>query len=36
MRAPEGKEIIKRLYGKVDVVLENFKFGTLDKLGLGV
>ena len=35
MRAPEGKEIIKRLYGKVDVVLENFKFGTLDKLGLG-
>ena len=32
---PEGKEVIKRLYGKVDVVLENFKFGTLDKLGLG-
>lgn len=35
MRSPEGKDIIKRLYGKVDVVLENFKFGTLDKLGLG-
>ena len=35
MSEPEGKEVIKRLYGKVDVVLENFKFGTLDKLGLG-
>lgn len=32
---PEGKEIIRRLYGQVDVVLENFKFGTIDKLGLG-
>ena len=32
---PEGKEIIKRLYAKVDVVVENFKFGTIDKLGLG-
>ena len=32
---PEGKEIIKRLYAKVDVVVENFKYGTIDKLGLG-
>ena len=32
---PEGKEIIKKLYAKVDVVVENFKFGTIDKLGLG-
>lgn len=32
---PEGKEIIKKLYAKVDVVLENFKFGTMEKLGLG-
>lgn len=31
----KGKEIIKKLYGKVDVVLENFKYGTIDKLGLG-
>lgn len=31
----EGKEIIKKLYSEVDVVLENFKFGTIDKLGLG-
>lgn len=35
MSEPEGKEVIKKLYGQVDVVLENFKFGTLDKLGLG-
>lgn len=32
---PEGKEIIKKLYAKVDVVVENFKYGTIDKLGLG-
>ena len=35
MRVPKGKEIIRRLYGNVDVVVENFKFGTLDKLDLG-
>ena len=32
---PEGKEIIKKLYEEVDVVVENFKYGTIDKLGLG-
>lgn len=32
---PEGKEIIRKLYAQVDVVLENFKFGTIDKLGIG-
>lgn len=31
----EGKELIKRLYRQADVVLENFKFGTMDKLGVG-
>ena len=35
LNKPEGKEIIKRLYRKTDVVLENFKYGTLDKLGVG-
>lgn len=35
MRTDEGKEIIKKLYAEVDVVVENFKFGTIDKLGLG-
>lgn len=32
---PEGKEVIRKLYPQVDVVLENFKFGTMDKLGIG-
>lgn len=32
---PEGKELIKKLYAKVDVVIENFKQGTIDKLGIG-
>lgn len=30
----DGKELIKKLYVKVDVVIENFKFGTMDKLGI--
>ena len=32
---PEGQALIKRLAEKSDVVLENFKFGGLAKLGLG-
>lgn len=32
---PEGKEIVKKLFAEVDVVLENFKYGTMDKLGVG-
>lgn len=35
LNAEEGKELIKKLYRKVDVVLENFKYGTIDKLGVG-
>lgn len=31
----EGKEIFKRLCSTYDVVLENFKPGTMDRLGLG-
>ena len=31
----EGKAIIRKLYAESDVVLENFKYGTMDKLGLG-
>ena len=34
MREPEGQEIIKSLVKKVDVVLENFKPGTLENWGL--
>lgn len=35
IRTEEGKEIIKRLVKKVDVVCENFKVGTMEKSGLG-
>ena len=35
MRSEEGKDNIKKLFSEVDVVLENFKYGSLDKLGLG-
>lgn len=35
LRSEAGKEIIKKLFAKVDVVVENFKVGTMDKLGLG-
>lgn len=35
LREPRGHEIVKQLVGKVDVVLENFKPGTLEKWGLG-
>ena len=32
---PEGREIIEKLIAKADVVVENFKVGTLDNFGLG-
>lgn len=35
MRTPEGAAIIKRLVGMVDVMVENFQPGTLEKWGLG-
>lgn len=31
----EGKEVAKKLLKDADIVVENFKVGTLDKLGLG-
>ncbi len=31
---PEGQEIVKRLAAKSDVVLENYKVGTLERYGL--
>jgi crotonobetainyl-CoA:carnitine CoA-transferase CaiB-like acyl-CoA transferase len=36
MREEQGQQIIKELAGKVDVVLENFKPGTLERWGLGL
>jgi crotonobetainyl-CoA:carnitine CoA-transferase CaiB-like acyl-CoA transferase len=35
LRLPEGKEIFRKLVEKSDVVLENFRPGTLEKWGIG-
>lgn len=35
MKKPEGKELFKEMVKKADVVLENYRPGTMDKLGLG-
>jgi len=32
---PQGKELVCRLAARADVLLENYKVGTLDKFGLG-
>jgi crotonobetainyl-CoA:carnitine CoA-transferase CaiB-like acyl-CoA transferase len=35
LKAPEGREIFLSLVPKFDVIAENFKPGTMDRLGLG-
>lgn len=35
LRAPEGAELFKKLVAESDVVVENFRPGTLEKWGLG-
>jgi crotonobetainyl-CoA:carnitine CoA-transferase CaiB-like acyl-CoA transferase len=35
LKAPAGVAILKRLAARSDVVLENFRTGTMEKLGLG-
>ncbi len=35
LKAPEGREILRRLAKKSDVLLENFRTGTMERLGLG-
>jgi crotonobetainyl-CoA:carnitine CoA-transferase CaiB-like acyl-CoA transferase len=35
MKAPEGHAILKKLIAKADVVLENFRPGTMERLGVG-
>ena len=35
LKSDEGKEILKRLIADADVVIENFRPGVLEKLGLG-
>jgi CoA:oxalate CoA-transferase len=34
LKAPEGREIFRELVAKTDVVVENFRPGTMEKLGL--
>ncbi len=35
MKAPEGQAILRKLIAQADVVLENFRPGTMDRLGFG-
>ena len=35
LKAPEAKEIFKEMVKKADVVIENYRPGTMEKLGLG-
>ena len=35
MKAPEGQEILRTLLATADVVLENFRPGTMERLGFG-
>ena len=35
LKAEEGKEVFRRLVKDADVVIENFRPGVMDKLGLG-
>jgi len=35
LKAPEGQEIVRRLAAKADIVVENFRPGTMEKWNLG-
>src|SRR5437870_12278392 len=35
LKAPEGVEIVKKLAARSDVVIENFRTGTMESFGLG-
>ena len=35
LRVPEGQDLVRRLVAKADILIENFKPGTLEKWGLG-
>lgn len=35
IRTEEGKNVLKRLVSQVDVLTENFRLGTMERLGLG-
>jgi CoA:oxalate CoA-transferase len=35
LKSPDGKELLKQLVRRADVLVENFRPGTMEKLGLG-
>ncbi|MBI3981313.1 MAG: CoA transferase [Gemmatimonadetes bacterium] len=35
LKAPDGQEIVRRLLQRADVVIENYRTGTMERLGLG-
>ena len=35
LKAPEGRDVILRLVAKADIVIENFRSGVMERLGLG-
>src|SRR5262249_44440120 len=35
IKSPEGKDLFRRLSARVDVLIENFRAGEIDALGLG-
>lgn len=35
LRVPEGQELVRKLAAKADILIENFKPGTIEKWGLG-
>lgn len=35
LRSPEGLDVVRRLLGDADVVIENFRVGTMERIGLG-
>jgi formyl-CoA transferase len=35
LKSPDGQEIIRRLAAESDIVIENYKLGTLERMGIG-
>lgn len=35
LKAPAGRDVIRRLVAKADIVIENFRAGVMERLGLG-
>lgn len=35
LKAPGGVDVLRRLLGEADVVIENYRMGTMERLGLG-